>query len=662
MRLSILSSVGLVLVAAWAAATPAAAARDRAVETRGILDVHQEDDFDGGTTRRVFTLIESGSGARFTLRFTPGAEPKLRTGSHVIVRGLLAGREIRVPGDRHPDVEVVAAAEAPAATPRKAVVLVVDFSDSAVSCSDASIASLMFTGSTSVDGLYQATTYGQVSLPGDTDGNGQPDVFRVSIPSSVAESCDAYGWAAEAEAAAPAAGVDLALYQHRIFVLPSNTSCPWAGLGNIGCGSWCRAWVETCNLPDVYAHEIGHNLDLAHASTDTNNDGTVDCEYCDKSDFMGYGGVGYRITNGPHEHQKAWLPPGQVVEVSTAGTSTWVLSPLQAAPATAPYPQVLKIRKADTGDWYYLSYRQRAGYDAALDAGYVDRTSVHRYAGAGYSNTRFLAALQDGQLFEDVVNGLTVRQVSHDATSATLQISTTCVASAPTVTLSPARQSARPGVDLAYTATVTNGDPGVCDPSTFDLSASVPAGWSGTLSGAALVLAPGAQGQRTLTVRSAATAADGDGAVGVAVNDASESTHGGSGSAIYAVDGTAPSAPASLAATIRRKTQVDLLWIAAQDGGSGVATYRVFRNGTLLATTSSTSWLDRGTTSGQSYDYLVTALDGAGNESGPSNTVRVTIGSSTSGSKEICTDGLDNDADGRIDCSDSDCSRSRSCR
>jgi len=662
-RPSIRSSVGLLLVATWSVATPAAAARDRSVEARGTLDVHQEDDFNSGTTRRGFTLIESGSGERWTLRFSPEGEPQLRTGSHIVVRGLLVGRELRVGGDpRRPDVEVVAAAEAPAATPRRAVVLVVDFSDSAVSCSDASIASLMFTGATSVDGLYQATTNGQVSLPGDTDGNGQPDVFRVSIPRSVSESCDAYGWAAEAEAAAPAAGVDLALYQHRIFVLPSSTSCPWAGLGNVGCGAWCRAWIKTCNVTDIYAHEIGHNLDLAHASTDTNNDGAIDCEYCDTSDFMGYGGVGYRMTNGPHRHQKAWLPPDKIVEVSTAGTSTWVLSPLQADPATAPYPQVLKIHKADTGDWYYLSYRQRAGYDATLDAAYVDRTSVHRYAGAGYHNTLLLAALADTSTFSDVPNGVTVRQVSHDSMSATLQIATTCIAVAPTVTLSPARQSAQPGVDLAYTATVTNHDPAVCEPSAFDLSASVPTGWSGTLSGASLVLAPGEQGQRTLTARSALEATDGDGSIEVAAHDASESTHGGSGSAIYAVDGTAPSAPTSLAAAIRRKTDVELLWIAAQDDGSGVASYRVLRNGSLVATTSSTTWIDRDTTSSQTYDYLVAALDGVGNESGPSNTARVTIGGTRGGSKEICTDGLDNDADGRIDCADSDCARSRNCR
>ena len=77
----------------------------------------------------------------------------------------------------------------------------------------------------------------------------------------MSEACDAYGWAAAAESAAQAAGVNLGLYQHRVIVLPSNVTCTWAGLGNVGCGSYCRAWVKTCNLQDVYAHEIGHNVD-----------------------------------------------------------------------------------------------------------------------------------------------------------------------------------------------------------------------------------------------------------------------------------------------------------------------------------------------------------------------------------------------------------------
>jgi fibronectin type 3 domain-containing protein len=183
--------------------------------------------------------------------------------------------------------------------------------------------------------------------------------------------------------------------------------------------------------------------------------------------------------------------------------------------------------------------------------------------------------------------------------------------------------------------------------------------FSATLSGTSLVLAAGAQGQRTVTVRSPIAISDGDSSIGLTVADPAAGAHGGSGAAVYAVDATPPSTPSSLTATKRGKTQIDLLWIGSQDNGSGVGSYRVFRNGALLATTATTSYSDRSSTSG-TYTYVVRAVDLAGNESGSSNTA--TVGSTTSGAKEICTDGLDNDLDGRIDCSDSDCARARNCR
>jgi hypothetical protein len=611
------------LVAGSIAAEPRERSTLPRKEIRGTLSVVQEDDFERGRTARVHTLFDDSTGERYTLRLAGPADERLRTGARVVARGRLDGRELYLDSVGSESLEVLAAADAPAMEARRAVVLVANFSDSSVSCTDASIAGLMFTGASSVDGLFQAATFGKLGLPSDTDANGSPDVFRVSIPNTVAEACDAYAWAAAAESAAQSAGVNLGLYQHRMIVLPGNVSCSWAGLGNVGCGSWCRAWVKTCNLPDVYAHEIGHNLDLAHASTDPNNDGTIDCEYCDRSDIMGYGGVGWRIFSAPHEDQKQWMPTAKVREVSVSGTATYVLSPLQADPATTPYPQILKIRKADTSDWYYLAYRQRQGYDATLTAEYVDRTSVHRYVGSGYSNTRFIVALADTQVFDDVANGLSIRQIAHDAMSATLQITTTCTPAAPAVSLSPSRQAGRPGVEVAFTATVTNRDPGMCGSSTFDLSSAGPAGFASSLSSASLTLAPGAQGSATLRSTSPAAAPDGDGFVSV-------SARGVSAQAVHAVDGTAPSAVTGLTALLGRKNLITLGWPASSDGSSGISAYRVFRNGALLATTSSTTYQDRNATSG-TYDYTVVAVDGAGNVSAPGNVARITIASSSPG-------------------------------
>jgi hypothetical protein len=596
----------------------------RKVAIRGTLSVVQEDDFAHGRTARVHTLFDDATGERFTLRSSRLEDMRLRTGSRVAVRGLATGRELVI--DTEADaLQIVAAADAPALDARRAVVIVADFADSAVSCTDASIAGLMWTGSSSVDGLYQAASFGQVSVPNDVDNNGQSDVVRVTISNTSAEACDPYTWAANAEAAAQAAGVNLGLYQHKVIVLPSNITCGWAGLGNVGCGGGsCRAWVKTCNLQDVYAHEIGHNLDMAHASTDTNNDGTVDCEYCDMSDIMGYGGVGWRMFSSPHEGQKGWIPSNKIQQVTVAGTATYVLSPLHANPATTPYPHILKIQTPVTGDFYYISYRQRQGYDATLSTEHADRANIHRYAGSGYANTKYLASLQDTQFFDDSQNGFQIRQISHDAMSVTVQITVSCVHVAPTVTMSPARQTGAPGQELAFTFAVTNRDPINCGSQIFNVAATVPAGFTSSLSASSLDLSPGVQSMVTVRVTSPVSAPVGD-------NTVTATTFGASASAVYAVGApnTAPTA-VTLSGSAGKKGFTNLSWTASTDA-NGISAYRVMRNGVQIASVTSRTYSAKNPTTAGTYDYTVVAVDPTGLESAPSNAFRVTVGGSTGG-------------------------------
>ena len=592
----------------------------RRVVVRGTLDVVQEDDFARNRTARIHSVVDDATGERFELRLA-SPDARLKTGARIVARGSALGHDLVL--DEAPDaLQVVAAADAPAMDARRAIVIVADFADSPVSCSDASIAGLMWTGAKSVDGLYQAASFGQVSVPNDIDNNGQPDVVRVSVPDVVAEACDAYAWAANAEAAAQSAGVDLSLYQHRVIVLPSNVSCGWAGLGNVGCsGSYCRAWVKTCDLQDVYAHEIGHNLDMAHASTDTNNDGTIDCEYCDMSDIMGYGGVGWRMFSAPHEGQKSWIPPSNVQTVSVAGTATYVLSPLGQNPGTTPFPQILRIQVPVTGDYYYLAFRQATGYDATLSTSYTDRTSIHRYAGSGYANTKFIAALQDTQFFDDFANGMRILQVSHDASSVTLQITTTCVHAAPTFTLSPATQTGAPGQQLNFTASVTNRDPVSCGMQTFNVSSVVPAGFTVSQSAPSVDLSPGVTGMVTVRVTSPVDAPNGD-------NTVSVSTFQASANAVYKVAANTPPTAVTLSGSLK-KGSVVLSWTASTDA-NGISAYRVMRNGVQIASVTTRTFSDKPTVVG-TYDYTVVAVDGGGATSSPSNAYRYTISAPTSG-------------------------------
>src|SRR5204862_186211 len=93
-----------------------------------------------------------------------------------------------------------------------------------------------------------------------------------------------------------------------------------------------------------------------------------------------------------------------------------------------------------------------------------------------------------------------------------------------------------------------------------------------------------------------------------------------------AQDTIAPSAPASLTASLVSPTAIDLSWTASTDG-FGVTGYRVERcSGAscttfseIGTTTTATSYNDTGLTAGVFYSYRVRAIDAAGLFSAYSN-------------------------------------------
>jgi lysophospholipase L1-like esterase len=74
-------------------------------------------------------------------------------------------------------------------------------------------------------------------------------------------------------------------------------------------------------------------------------------------------------------------------------------------------------------------------------------------------------------------------------------------------------------------------------------------------------------------------------------------------------DSTPPTVPAGLTATAQSSSRIDLAWNASTDSGSGVGGYSVFRNGTKIASATSTSYSDTGLASNTLYTYTVTAFD-----------------------------------------------------
>ncbi|WP_051710537.1 carbohydrate-binding module family 20 domain-containing protein [Andreprevotia chitinilytica] len=95
-----------------------------------------------------------------------------------------------------------------------------------------------------------------------------------------------------------------------------------------------------------------------------------------------------------------------------------------------------------------------------------------------------------------------------------------------------------------------------------------------------------------------------------------------------AADTTAPTVPTGLTSTAVGSNTVALSWTASTDN-VGVTGYKVYRNGTQVGTTTTTSYTDSGLSASTAYSYTVAAYDAAGNTSAVSTALSVTTSAST---------------------------------
>lgn len=91
-------------------------------------------------------------------------------------------------------------------------------------------------------------------------------------------------------------------------------------------------------------------------------------------------------------------------------------------------------------------------------------------------------------------------------------------------------------------------------------------------------------------------------------------------------DTTPPSVPTGLNSPAQTSNSVSLSWNASTDnaGGSGVAGYDVYRNGSLVGSPTATSYTDSGLAASTAYNYRVRARDNATNASAQSGQISAT--------------------------------------
>jgi hypothetical protein len=318
----------LALATAAAATAPALAAPTaHAAPLRslgGKLEIRHTDDFKHGRSATSYQLLRRGR--RIPLALTHA--PQVRSGTSVVVTGRRAASRLK--GTLRPLDRMRAKAAAYLARPHKTAVILVKFSPTASEpWTPGYVRQRVFTDPDSANAYYKEDSYGDISLVGKNRTDG--DVYGwYAIPAPVPGDygCDPDTIASDAEAAATAAnGFDPAGYDHVIYAFPYQSLCGWAGLGEVG-GShaWINGYVDQV---DVVAHELGHNMGLAHAASMSCTDAgtpvaigpscTTD-EYGDPFDVMG--DISAHRNNAWHLSQIGFMPPDNVQTANGEGTYT----------------------------------------------------------------------------------------------------------------------------------------------------------------------------------------------------------------------------------------------------------------------------------------------------------------------------------------------------
>jgi len=410
-----------------------------------IADYFETDKF----TLRYF-IIDLQSGAR-TEVFMPGpangpVNKNFRTGNIISVHGSRRpnGRDIDFQDldllEAYPDnilVDRAPDAEAPIATPvtREILTLLVDFKDAVVydyitpantpnGATLQAVTDRMFTETKNVAHFYDTASLGTLTIPSSAPGiPGEIPVYGpyeidYNYLNSNPGSCTASTWVdAALDEWELATGQSRSSYKHHSLILPNywdytNGHCTWGGLAQLGCGDncWALSRDPVSILHGVIIHEIGHNFDMNHARTDTNNDGTSDCEYCDSSDFMG-GSRNWMKFNPPHFEFKGWYDPDSYELRTITPTSTlqeFHLLPVDEEDTEWPGLRALKTTRSDSTN-YYFSFRQQTGHYNNVTSSYTTGVSLHWRNSTSYSY--FYRMIAPGEVFVDATNNLLVHAV-----------------------------------------------------------------------------------------------------------------------------------------------------------------------------------------------------------------------------------------------------------
>jgi hypothetical protein len=314
----------------------------------------------------------------------------------------------------------------------------------------------VFTQERSVRSYYLESSRGQLTLDGKLNGPGG-DVFGPFTISN-GTACSYAAITAAVNAAAQAAGVDLAGYDYRLyFGTPKDSSCTIAGYTG-------TSFIDNAGMMSVgfTAHELGHILGAWHSSAYRCYDGagavvaiSSNCTtivYPGAGDPDVLGGTNdenrMKQLQAFHRGRLGWLLPSNTQTVTSDGTYTIV--PIEQSTSAV---QVLRIPFGSSGKYYYLDFRQPAGvFDNYLPSDpYVNGVAIRIAPDYAQKFDTLLidttpetlfftdAPLTVGRSFTDPAAGITVTTLAAGPSGATVRISFgSSTGPTPTATATPA--------------------------------------------------------------------------------------------------------------------------------------------------------------------------------------------------------------------------------